>query len=163
MTGAGRWREKPNIVPWPPVIYAAATVAGFALGRLLPFDPGHWHGPLSQVAGVVAMATGFGFDIAAMATMRSARANILPNRPATALVSSGPFSISRNPIYLGNTLAVGGLALVAGNFWFLPAALAAALAVRKLAIDREEQHLAARFGDAWLAYAAKTPRWFRFR
>jgi protein-S-isoprenylcysteine O-methyltransferase Ste14 len=43
--------------------------------------------------------------------------------------------------------------------WLIPAALAGALATRKLAIEREEEHLARRFGADWTRYAARTPRW----
>jgi len=35
--------------------------------------------------------------------------------------------------------------------------------VSRLAIRREEAHLAARFGEAWTAYAKRTPRWLRLR
>ena len=87
----------------------------------------------------------------------------MPNRPATALITSGPFALSRNPIYVANTLLVGGLGLAFGIGWLVIAALLGALLTRKLAIAREEHHLAARFGAEWQAYAARTPRWLLFR
>jgi protein-S-isoprenylcysteine O-methyltransferase Ste14 len=92
--------------------------------------------------------------------MSRQHANILPHRAATALVTSGPFALSRNPIYLGNTIAMAGAGLAFANPWFLPAALLAAVAVTRLAIRREEAHLAARFGAAWDAYSQRTARWF---
>ncbi len=95
-----------------------------------------------------------------MATMRRHRANILPHRAATALVTTGPFAWSRNPIYLGNTLMLIGFGLVLRNPWFLPAAAAAAVAVTHLAIRREEAHLEILFGPSWLAYRQRTARWF---
>ena len=115
-----------------------------------------------RILGAVAMVLGIGFDVAAMVTMWRAKANIFPNRAATALVTWGPFAISRNPIYLGNTLLVAGAAAVFANPWFVPAALLAAVLVWALAIRREEIHLAARFGTDWTAYARQTPRWVGF-
>ena len=69
------------------------------------------------------------------------------------------FRYARNPIYVGNTLLVAGAGLVFGVAWLVPAALAGAWATEKLAIAREEAHLALRFGPAWQAYASRTPRW----
>ncbi len=106
------------------------------------------------------MAIGLGLDLWAMVTMQRCKANILPHRPATALVTSGPFAWSRNPIYLGNTLALIGAGLAFSNLWFLPAAALAAFAVLRLAIRREQRHLAERFGPAWETYRGQTLRWF---
>mgnify|MGYP000231577150 CR=1 FL=1 len=78
---------------------------------------------------------------------------------ATALITDGPFARSRNPIYTGNTMLLTGVGLLTGIAWFILAALIAAFATQKLAIEREERHLATRFGKAWDDYAARTPRW----
>ena len=82
---------------------------------------------------------------------------------ATALITDGPFAKSRNPIYTGNTLLVTGAGLLFGLMWLVAAGLIAAFVTQKLAIEREERHLEGRFGVAWKAYAARTPRWLIFR
>ncbi len=149
----------PNRVPWPPLIVLAAAGTAFGLGIILPMPDWLYH-PLWSVPGWALMATGLGLDLAAIRTMRRHRANILPHRAATALVTTGPFAWSRNPIYLGNTLLLAGAAFAFHNPWFLPAALAAALAVTPLAIRREEAHLARVFGSEWESYRRRTARWF---
>jgi protein-S-isoprenylcysteine O-methyltransferase Ste14 len=146
----------PNRIPWPPILYLAAAVAAVGLGVLVP-GPDWLRHPALAGLGWALLLAGLGLDLAAMATMRRHRANILPHRAATALVTSGPFAWSRNPIYLGNTVALCGAALAFANPWFLPAAFAAALAVTHLAIRREEAHLAQRFGAAWAAYRRVHP------
>lgn len=143
-------------MPWPPLIYACAAGFAWLLGRSVPLG----FMPALEWIGSIIVAIGLGFDMTAMATMMRYRANILPHRAATALVTSGPFAISRNPIYLGNTLVLIGLGVTLENVWFLPAAMAAAWAVTVLAIRREEAHLAARFGATWDDYAGRVPRWF---
>ena len=120
-------------------------------------------GPAVRAIGVVPVLSGLGLDVYAMFEMRRLRANILPHRAATALVTTGPFALSRNPIHLGNTMLVAGAALVFSNPWFLAAAVIVAVLVEVLAIRREEKHLAARFGNAWRAYMKRTPRWIRIR
>lgn len=162
MTDADDRYDRPNTLPWPPLIYAGSAVLAVVMGYQIPLAGLMPDGTIIYVVGGMLILAGLTLDVAAMATMYRHRANILPHRAATALVTSGVFAVSRNPIYLGNTIFLIGIGLVLGNAWFLPAALAAACAVTHLAIRREEAHLAARFGAAWLAYAARTPRWLWF-
>ena len=60
-------------------------------------------------------------------------------------------------------MLVAGAGLLFGIAWLVIAAIVAAFLTQKLAIEREERHLAARFGQAWADYAARTPRWLFFR
>ena len=151
---------RPNRIPWPPIIYVAACLAGLALERLHPAAFPAIMLPVGRPIGIMTVVVGLALDVAAMIRMRLGKANILPHRAATALVTTSVFAMSRNPIYLGNTIAVAGAALAFDNEWFLAVAPLAAAAVERLAIRREEAHLAARFGEAWFAYAARTNRWF---
>ena len=57
-------------------------------------------------------------DVSAMRTLSRANTTIRPDRPATHLVTTGAFSFTRNPIYLGNTLLMLGIGLIAGILWF---------------------------------------------
>lgn len=149
----------PNTIPWPPLVLSGAAILAVALGHFVPLGDFGLKGTIWL--GTTVMLAGLCLDVAAMVVMRRHKANILPHRAATALVISFPFSISRNPIYLGNTLMLGGAALVFGNPWFLAMAAAAAQAVTTLAIRREEAHLAAMFGTDWQSYAARVPRWLK--
>lgn len=152
--------RRPNRLPWPPLIYAAALAAGVALQSAAPLA---WPALLPQAAtrglGAVLAVTGLALDLWALATLHRARTNILPHRPAERLVTHGPFALSRNPIYVGYTLLTAGLSLALSNPWLMAAAVVAALATDRLAARREENHLAARFGEAFTAYAARVPRW----
>jgi len=151
----------PNTVPWPPLIFGAAALAGVALGWLMPLNG--WLPRELRIVGAMVMLAGLALDGSAMLAMRRHHANILPHRAATALVTAWPFSVSRNPIYLGNTLMLAGAALAFLNPWFALMAAIAAHTVTVLAIEREELHLAASFGAGWHDYAERVPRWFRLR
>ena len=75
------------------------------------------------------------------------------------LVSSGPFRIVRNPLYVGNIALWGGFTLSARLPWLVPA-IVLLLALEYHAIVRwEERLLDARLGDRYWAYAARVPRW----
>jgi len=151
----------PNRIPWPPLIVLAVALIAFALTALLPVHAAWLREPLPRLAGGVILASGLGLDLAAVVTMARRGANVLPHRAATVLVTSGPFALSRNPIYLGNTLVLAGFGLAYAAPWFLPAAAVQAWLVTRIAVLREEAHLAARFGAAWTDYARCTPRWLR--
>ena len=149
--------ERPNTIPWPPLLLLAGIAAGVALGAWLPIPVSR---PAAvQIAGYFLIALGITFDFSAIWTMWRARTNILPHKAAGELVTSGPFRLSRNPIYVGNTITLFAMAFAFSNLWYAIAALVMALLVDRLAIRREEAHLAARFGKTWNAYASRTPRW----
>lgn len=152
--------DRPNRLPWPPMIYVCAVALALILNWLVPLP---WiPAPFSEflfAVGWLAVAGALAVDIAAMRAMRRARTTIMPNRGADHLVTEGPFSFTRNPIYLGNTTMTIGLGLISGIVWFLILAPLAAYATTKLAIEREEKHLEARFGKKFRDYRKKVRRW----
>ena len=75
------------------------------------------------------------------------------------LVSSGPFAVVRNPLYVGNILLWAGFAISANLVWFAPVAIVL-LALEYHAIVRwEEGLLAERIGERYSEYVARVPRW----
>lgn len=146
----------PNSLPWPPMIFGGLVIAGIGLHHVQPIV-------LSATLlwpGYAVLAAGVMLDIWAMATMARARTNILPHRAADKLVTSGPFALMRNPIYVGNTIATFGLGLAMQNGWLLIATPLATIAVHKLAVVREQAHLRDKFGQAWAKYAGKVKAWW---
>lgn len=91
--------------------------------------------------------------------LRRAGTTVRPDRAASHLVTSGPFAISRNPFYLGNTLLMFALSFISGNPWFILTGLIAAFATNKLAIEPKERHLESRFGKHYRDYRKKVRRW----
>lgn len=149
--------DRPNRFPWPPILLGTAILIGFALRQALPLN---FANPLSvQIIGALFIAGALALDIWSSLTFRKARTTILPHRGSQALVTSGPFTFSRNPIYLGNLMILFGLGLLAGSLWHLILIPALGLAISRLAITREEQHLKARFPVEWAQYAGKVRRW----
>lgn len=152
--------EAPNRLPWPPIIYVAAIALAIVLGYAmrLPWPASPLADILVAVGWLVGLA-GLVLDIQAMRRLSAARTTIMPNRPSEHLVTDGPFALTRNPIYLGNTMLMIGAGLVSGIAWFLILAVIAAIATQKLAIEREERHLEARFGKKFRDYRKKVRRW----
>ena len=155
------FEDRPNRLPWPPLIFVAAAALALVLHFWLlplPWVPAPFSDFLFAVGWLVA-AGALAIDVGAMRAMRRAATTILPNRAADHLVVTGPFSFTRNPIYVGNTMLMIGVGLILGAVWFLILAPVAAYATTKLAIEREERHLEARFGKKYRDYRKKVRRW----
>ncbi len=149
-------KQTPNTLPWPPLIFGGLVLAGLLLQTAVPIELAEtftWPGYLVLAAGIL-------LDVWAMTTMTKARTNILPHRGADNLVTSGPFALMRNPIYVGNTIATLGLGLAMQNGWLLIVTPLAVIAVHQMAVRREEIHLEARFGRAWSDYASQVKAWW---
>ena len=150
---------RPTVIPWPPLLFVAALGAALGLGLVHPLP---WPGLDDLPARIIGYGFGaLGVGLVAWGTvaLRRAHTNLLPHRGADKLVTDGPFRIWRNPLYMGETLMLLGLAQATGNVWMAIAAPLFALGVLLLSILPEERHLEARFGQAYRDYKERTRRW----
>ena len=79
-------------------------------------------------------------------------------RKAVEVVSEGPYSICRNPLYLGTLFVALSFAVMAQSVAILVAVLAAAIYYLLAAMPAEEAALAARLGERYREYCRRTPR-----
>ncbi|MEX0345790.1 MAG: isoprenylcysteine carboxylmethyltransferase family protein [Rhizobiaceae bacterium] len=152
--------ERSSSIPWPPIIYVAAAAIAIILAVFYPMA---WlPSPLAELAfatGVVIIAGAVFIEFKAMQALKQGDTTVLPTKRSDHLVTDGPYSFTRNPIYLGNTMLMIGAGFVFGVFWFFLAAIIAAFVTTKLAIEPEEKHLEHRFGKAFRDYRKKVRRW----
>ena len=93
--------------------------------------------------------------------MHAAGTNVNPGRPTTAIVTSGPFRFSRNPLYLSLTLLYFGL-ILAFNTWRGIILLVPLLIIMHFGVVlREERYLEQKFGDEYRDYKARVARYVR--
>jgi protein-S-isoprenylcysteine O-methyltransferase Ste14 len=83
-----------------------------------------------------------------------------PGLPTNKLVTTGVFSVSRNPLYLGGISLLAGIALMLNILWSLVLLVPAFVACHYLLVVPEERYLAAKFGIEYAQYAADVRRWF---
>jgi protein-S-isoprenylcysteine O-methyltransferase Ste14 len=117
--------------------------------------------PAANVMAVLLLVAGFALGFAAVITFRKARTTLNPMKPeaSSALVTSGVFSRSRNPIYLGMLLVLCGWAISLANllaFIFLPLFV---LYMNRFQIMPEERFISARFGSEYQTYIRRVRRW----
>ena len=135
------------------LIYAVRPATNAALGPLA--WPGQdivaWIGAALAVGGtVLAVAAQFGMG-------RSWRIGFREN-DESALVSTGLYRLSRNPIYVGMIGAMIGIFLIVPNAVTL-ALLIATWVATSVQIKLEEEFLSRRHGAAYETYRAQTRRW----
>ena len=117
--------------------------------------------PLRLPLAALLSATGLLAGAAGVLTFLRARTTVHPGRPdhASALVTTGIYRFTRNPMYLGLLLMLAGWSLALANGWaavLLPAFVAY---MNRFQIRPEEDALRKKFGAEFDAYAVSTRRW----
>ena len=154
-------RHGPGVPFPPPFLYVAAFLTGLALERWgwrmrLASDELR---PVLVVAGWAAVAGGLAFGGWGLLTFFRARTAVIPTRPASRLVTSGPYRFSRNPMYIGLGTLYLGLAVLFDVAWPIVLFPFAVASLYVLVIRREERYLVRAFGDRYAAYARRVRRW----
>jgi protein-S-isoprenylcysteine O-methyltransferase Ste14 len=144
----------PPLVVWFLSAGAVAAAARLWPGASMPFA-GH------RAAAVVVLLLGSMLAIAGVVQFRRARTTVNPLAPlnASAIVDSGVYRLSRNPIYLGMALGLGGLALWWANVAGGAFVLLFCAYLTQFQIKPEERALLARFGQPYAAYLRRVRRW----
>lgn len=121
------------------------------------------HVPLGYrlAAAFVLAAAGIALIVAARVAFARAGTTFSPVTPTRTarLVTTGVYSLSRNPMYLGTLLVLFGLATVLSNVFSLVASAAFVVYIDRFQIVPEERVLEARFGSAFDTYASNVRRW----
>lgn len=149
--------DHPDLRVKPVVVLLGMVLASAILSLLAPMPVSRKKG--LRLAGIPMLAAGLGLGFSAIRQMRRAGTNVNPNLPVTALVRSGPYRFTRNPIYLGMALLLAGLGLLANSLWFLPFLGGLVLVLQTQVIHFEEDYLENKFGDEYRAFKQQVRRW----
>jgi protein-S-isoprenylcysteine O-methyltransferase Ste14 len=149
--------DSAGVIAPPPLVYAAGLAAGFGLEALLP------SASISRAIriplGCALLVTGGTLAATFFGAFRRAGTAVDPREPSTALVTTGPYRLTRNPAYLGLALTYTGIAVVSSSLWVLAPLLPVLVVIDRGVIRREERYLERKFGDAYRSYKARTRRW----
>ena len=84
---------------------------------------------------------------------------VKPDEKPSVLIQSGPFNISRNPMYLGMTILLIGIGFILGSIISFVGAILFVVAMEIAFITQEEKNLQEQFGEEFNAYRKKVRRW----
>jgi protein-S-isoprenylcysteine O-methyltransferase Ste14 len=141
----------------PPLLYVAGLLAGWLLERKYPLAS--LPRSFATAAGIVLVIAGLALSRAGARAIWKANSSIIPIRPTTAIVSSGVFALTRNPMYLSMVIIYSGIAFLIGSAWPFILLPLVVVAVDRLVIAKEERYLTGKFGEPYLAYKNHVRRW----
>lgn len=142
----------------PPILFLAVVVAGWTADLLWPSSVALPRAALAASGGVLFLL-GSLLAFWGWWNFRRAGTSALPWNPSTALVVSGPYRFTRNPMYVGMGLMSLGLGLALDSVWLLLLIPPALLGVWHWAISPEERYMEDRFGEDYVRFKRSTRRW----
>jgi protein-S-isoprenylcysteine O-methyltransferase Ste14 len=144
------------VVP-PPLVYLAGLAVGFGLEALLP--GASLPAAIRWGAGGILVVAGAALLLSFNTLFHRKGTAVEPWKPTTAIVTTGPYRLTRNPAYLGMALVYVGIALLAAALWVLVPLPVVLAVIDRGVIAREERYLERRFGREYLDYRARVRRW----
>lgn len=150
--------DSPGVRFPPPLLYALAVAGGWLLHRRQPLPIGSARTAITAGAWLL-VACWAGLAGSAIGLFRRKQTSIITVRPASTLVSSGPYKFTRNPMYVSLALLTLAFALFLNTWWVVVFLVPALLAVQRFVIVPEEKYLRRRFGADYEAYTRRVRRW----
>ncbi len=138
------------------VPFVVAIILQFIVPLSLPF------GLLRLVAiaiGAVLIVAGLGLIVLTRREFAMHGENTDPGHPTRQVMTTGVFSISRNPLYLGIVVFLVGVSAAVNLPWVLLLLLPSLIACQTVLIAPEERYLLAKFGEEYARYRRSVRRW----
>ena len=156
-----RQPDTSNVPVRPTVLFLVALAIGLVADRLIvPLDilsglRWSWR----QFIGGVMIVAGMAGVVDCTRRFREAGTSVHSRQASRAIVDSGLYRYSRNPIYLALSTIHLGVAVADNNAWLPLLLVPLLIVVRYTVIAREELYLERRFGVQYAAYKARVRRW----
>ena len=142
------------------IVFGIPLLLSLILGYLIPLPISTLvHRAASVSAGIILLLIGLAIIVITRRQFYQAGQPTDPGNPTTQLITTGIFSWSRNPLYLGVAVAFLGLGALLNSFWVLILLVPAMIAAHFILIVPEEQYLEAKFDEPYRQYAKFVRRW----
>jgi protein-S-isoprenylcysteine O-methyltransferase Ste14 len=118
----------------------------------IPIPAGRGIGASLSILGLLTAYSGF-------SAFRKAGTPVRPGDRPTELVASGPYRITRNPMYLGLELVLSGVFFLTKSPFFLIPPIVFFFLINFVQIPFEENLMSERFGQSYAEYCKRVRRW----
>ncbi len=149
-----KWWEISELVFGIPFILAIALEVAVPLAW-----PAGWLRLALIAPGAILIVLGIGIVVAARREFVRYGEHTDPGHPTNKIMTTGVFSISRNPLYLGIVIFIVGIALAFDLVWALILLVPSMVACHYILIAPEERYLTAKFGEEYIRYSRSVQRW----
>lgn len=142
------------------VVFGIPFLLAIVLQQVVPISLSRGFIALARIsAGVILIVVGISLVVLARREFARYGQPTDPGHPTSKVISTGVFSFSRNPLYLGGIFALAGVSLLFDLPWVLILLIPSVAACQTILIAPEEAYLAARFGEQYRAYTETVRRW----
>jgi protein-S-isoprenylcysteine O-methyltransferase Ste14 len=142
------------------VVFGIPFLVALALQLIVPIPfPRGFITPIRIAGGVILIIAGASLVVLARREFARYGQPTDPGLPTGKIISSGVFSISRNPLYLGGVIFLAGISLVFNLPWVLILLMPSIAACHYILIAPEESYLITKFGEPYRVYTATVNRW----
>ncbi len=152
-------QDSPGVEAWrPAALQLSSVLLGLAAHAFWPVEI-----PLAAEFGGIAIVLFLGLSLLILALsfreFARAKTSLRPDRSAKALIRTGPFAYSRNPLYVAVVLLILGIGVWVNSTWIWVMVAPLVLVMNIAVIVREERHLERRFGQEYIDYKRAVRRW----
>jgi protein-S-isoprenylcysteine O-methyltransferase Ste14 len=142
------------------VVFGIPFLVAIALPWVAPLPLPHgFLRPVLVPAGVVLIIAGGSLVVLARQELTRYGQPTDPGHPTRKIISTGVFSVSRNPLYLGGIFMLAGISFACHLPWVFVLLIPSIVACQYLLVVPEERYLAAKFGEQYRQYTASVNRW----
>ena len=144
----------------PPLLFVAPLLLSQVLERLWPLlqAPPAWQTSIRFI-GIALIVVGAAHAASAVSLFIQSRTTIVPHHRSTALVTSGAYRWTRNPMYISLTFLYLGVTILLTSIWALLFLALPLYVMNAHVIPMEERQLAAVFGETYARYKTRVRRW----
>ncbi len=148
--------DNPDLPIKPPLVFVATLLIGLLVDWIkpMPARPDRWGG-----LGIIFCAMSVALVAWAWLALKRHHTDVRPWKPTTAIVTDGPFGLTRNPIYLGFALLQVGIGLWSDKLAVLLMTVVGIAITNNVIIAREESYLFRKFGAEYERYLGRVRRW----
>ena len=142
------------------VVFGIPFLVAIALQLVVPIPLPHgFLTPVLIPGGIILIVVGVSLAVLARREFARYSQPTDPGLPTSKIISTGVFSVSRNPLYLGGIFILTGISLAFNLPWVLILLIPSIVACHYILVAPEESYLAAKFGEQYRLYTARVHRW----
>jgi len=147
--------KPPKILP--PVYWVIAAGLILFLDQLIP--AGISTGPVAWGLGGCLIYIGVFLVVIPTVSFNVHNTSIFPFQRSTKLIETGPYAVTRNPMYLGMSIVLLGITIGLGNLFTAIVPITFLWVIQKRFVEPEELFLEKLFDDRYLSYKHRVRRW----